>query len=613
MEFAASFSGGKDSTLAIKRMLDRGHRIVAIIVSGKEDKESSWTHNIKREYFKKAAEIFRCELIFTDTNVEDYEEKFEKALSEAKKLGAQACIFGDIDIVEHIKWNNRRCQNIGIECIHPLLFEDRKSIAKEFISTSIKANIVKIDESTLSEDLIGQVYEQSFIDKLEKLQVDPCGENGEFHTKIDLDSLRKVICKEIYIDNASSSFPKAPNLAKSMSEFIDNESFSINRGTYMKAYKLSSKVIDVRDKMLKFTNSPKGYNCVFGSSATELINLILRGVLKEGDEIIVDDRMHNSTWRTLQYLEKKGINIKVWSSSSDNNNRDKLLISKSRKAEIKSFILGSNENLDSKNSGDDLKDLLEYEYKISDFENLIGEKTKVVFLTLVDNITGFYNRKAIEVGKVCARKNIIFFIDAVQAACEREINVEELKAHAIVVSSHIGLMGPEGLAHLIINNEIAKEIDPLIYGGTGSQSNSPSMPLMIPDKFEAGTMNLPAIIGTGAALDFIDYVGLDKIIEKKHILGKKLREGLSKIENVDAKGSGSFCSVIISGQDDAMVAFNLDMINHIMTRVGIQCSPCTHMAEDTFPNGSIRFSIGYFNNKYDIDYIIKSVEENICI
>ena len=78
MEFAASFSGGKDSTLAIKRMLDRGHRIVAIIVSGKEDKESSWTHNIKREYFKKAAEIFRCELIFTDTNVEDYEEKFER-------------------------------------------------------------------------------------------------------------------------------------------------------------------------------------------------------------------------------------------------------------------------------------------------------------------------------------------------------------------------------------------------------------------------------------------------------------------------------------------------------------------------------------------------------
>lgn len=92
-----------------------------------------------------------------------------------------------------------------------------------------------------------------------------------------------------------------------------------------------------------------------------------------------------------------------------------------------------------------------------------------------------------------------------------------------------------------------------------------------------------------------------------------LREGLSKIEGLYVRGYGSFCSVMVSGQDDAMIAFNLDMIKHIMCRVGIQCSPCTHISEGSFPNGSIRFSLGYFNNEYDVEYIIKSMKELISI
>lgn len=277
MEFTASFSGGKDSTLAIKRMLDKGHRITSIIVSTKDDGKHSWTHNITKAYFEEAAEIFRCEVIFTDTDVDKYEENFEKALLKSKDFGAECCIFGDIDIERHIKWNKDRCKNVDMECIHPLLMEDRESITEEFIKTGINAKIVKVDKEKISEEYIGKDFNSEFINEMKKCSIDMCGENGEFHTKIDLDSLRTSICGYVYADNASTCFPKAPAVGKTISEFINNESFSINRGTYMKAYELSSKVIDVREKILELFNAPKGYQCIFGSSATELINLILGG------------------------------------------------------------------------------------------------------------------------------------------------------------------------------------------------------------------------------------------------------------------------------------------------------------------------------------------------
>lgn len=514
MEFAASFSGGKDSTLAIKRMLDKGHRIIAIIVSSKKDKLASWTHNIDRDYFKKAAEILRCEVIFTDTDVADYESNFEKALMKSKKLGAQACIFGDIDIVKHIEWNNRRCKNSGIECIHPLLFESRDSIVESFIKTGIEAKIIKVDSKKLSKDLIGKIYGQKLIDEMKKNHIDPCGENGEFHTKVELNSLRKMVFKEVYVDNASTAFPKASTIGKTMSDFIDNDSYSINRGSYMKSYNLSSKVIDVRDSLLKMTNAPKGYSCIFAPSATELINLVIRGSMEDGDEIIIDDRIHNSAWRTIKSLNNT-ISSKIWFPNYKIKNKTVFYNFENDKKGIEKFILGSPEEFLNKD-GEKAKYVEKSicEYKIEDFKSLITDRTKVVFLTMVDNITGFYNKSVLEIGKICKEKGILLFIDAVQAICEVDIDLKRLEADALIFSSHIGLMGPEGIAEMLIKDESAKKINPLIYGGTGSQSNSPNMPVLMPDKFEAGTINLPGVIATGAAVDFIEYLGIENIIEK---------------------------------------------------------------------------------------------------
>lgn len=587
MEFVASFSGGKDSTLAIKRMIDNGHRIIAIIVSKKKDLDESWTHGLSKKFFKEAAEVLRCDLIEVSTNVEDYEKNFENGLKSAKEIGAQACVFGDIDINIHLKWNKDRCKNAGLQCIHPLMFEDRNSICREFISSGLNAKIVKVDEKKLPKDFLGKNYNEDFLKLLDEFKgVDKCGENGEFHTSIDIDSMQKVFCKGIYVDNASTCFPKAPGVSTAMEKFIDNKSFSINRGTYMNSYRLSSDIIDVRDKFLKFFNAPRNYQCVFVPSATEGINMVLRGLLSEGENLIVDERLHNSSWRTIEFLKNRDVDI---------------------------FNIGGEMHrgfdTEGKESGEINIDRSNMNNAFDYIKSKINNKTKAVFVTLVDNITGKYLTEVESIANLCFEKDIYFIVDAVQAVCEVEVDIEKLKADVLIVSSHIGMMGPEGIASVIMSEKASKNIKSLIFGGTGSQSNSPNMPTTLPDKFEAGTMNHSGIIGCAKALEYIERVGLENVIERKRFLGQKLRDELQKIEGIKVKGYGSFCSMTVEGEDDSMVSFNMDLNDGIMTRVGIQCSPCTHMSEGSFPNGSIRMSVGYFNSERDVEQIIKSLRK----
>lgn len=568
MEFVASFSGGKDSILSIKRMIDNGNRIVAIIISTIENEGLSWTHKIDLEYFKRVAEILKCEVIFTNTDIKNYEIAFEKALDEAKSLGASVCIFGDIDIPIHLSWNKSRCMNVGIECIHPLMFEDREKIVSEFIHSGIKAKIVKVDENKLPLEFVGMDLSIEMVEKIKTNYptVDLCGENGEYHTIIDLESLKNNFNKSIYLDNASTSFPKAPGVATEVLNCIDTYSYSINRGTYMAAYELQSKVIDVRDKVKKFFNAGKDYECIFTSSATESVNILLRGLLSNGDILISDNRKHNSANRTIEYI--KGIGI----------------------------------------------DSIE----VSCFEETIGilgripnNRIKAIFITLVDNVTGelfMELDELVSLSEECKRRGIYLIVDAVQAVCEYEIDIDRIGLDALISTAHIGFMGPEGLGVIIISKHLADKLEPLIYGGTGSKSNESKMPETLPDKFEAGTLNIPGIIGFGKALDYIERVGIDNIINKKKKLGSILRRGLNTIEGARVSGEGSFCLLNIAGKDMAYLSFYLDNLYKIQTRVGIHCSKESHINNNTFPEGGIRLSVGYYNTEEEIYGVIDKID-----
>lgn len=198
MKFSASFSGGKDSTLAIKRMLDQGNDLVALIVSTKKGQDLSWTHNLEYRYFEDIGQILACKVIFTRAGIEDYEVQFEEALKSSKDLGAQACIFGDIDIQDHLNWNKARCKRVGLECIHPLEYEDRQAILEEFLKTGLEARIVKVNKDLLEEDLVGRILDRDLVENFEtNKSIDACGENGEYHTRVEVWSIEKYLKKNI--------------------------------------------------------------------------------------------------------------------------------------------------------------------------------------------------------------------------------------------------------------------------------------------------------------------------------------------------------------------------------------------------------------------------------
>lgn len=180
--FVMSFSGGKDSTLALYRMIKKGYEPVALLTTVKKDADKSWTHGINRKLLKQVSESLSIPLLEVECDVCEYEKEFEKSLIKAKELGASICVFGDIDIEEHKYWDTERCKNAGIEASFPLWQEDRETLVYEFIESGFTTIIKTINLDYLNEDLLGKKLTKNVVDKIKNSGADACGENGEYHT-----------------------------------------------------------------------------------------------------------------------------------------------------------------------------------------------------------------------------------------------------------------------------------------------------------------------------------------------------------------------------------------------------------------------------------------------
>lgn len=181
-KYVASYSGGKDSILAIYRAIKQGFTPVALITTYNTDKKRSWFHGVPEPVLDSVALSLGIPVWLIKTSGEEYARNFEKALSDAKALGAEICVYGDIDIEGHNVWCNERCKNSGIEAFFPLWGEERKKIVYEFIDSGFTANITIVDTKRLSDSFLGQTLTRETADLLERQGVDICGENGEYHT-----------------------------------------------------------------------------------------------------------------------------------------------------------------------------------------------------------------------------------------------------------------------------------------------------------------------------------------------------------------------------------------------------------------------------------------------
>ena len=248
---------------------------------------------------------------------------------------------------------------------------------------------------------------------------------------------------------------------------------------------------------------------------------------------------------------------------------------------------------------------------------LVQQRTKAVLMTHASNVCGTLLPLA-RVGEFCQDKGLLLLVDSAQSAGVFPINTQQLHIDALAFTGHKGLLGPQGIGGFVLREHMVKRLAPFIVGGTGSLSHTEKTPRFMPDKFEAGTLNLPGIMGLAAGVSWLKERGLASIRAHELALTEQLLTGLLDLEQQgllrivgrrDIVQRTSVVSIAATKQDLAVVAYRLNEEYGIATRVGLHCAPNAHKTLGTYPTGTLRFSMGWHNNEEDIDAALKALRE----
>lgn len=375
----------------------------------------------------------------------------------------------------------------------------------------------------------------------------------------------------IYLDNAATAYPKAPGVARSMYDYVEKVGATINRSSYASAQEAGLVTLTLRERLCRLFGHPDPTRAVITPGATAGLNMVIKGLLRPGDHCIVSSMEHNAVMRPLVQLEKEGV-------SFDRASCDK-----------------------------------EGRLELEKLPGLIRENTKLVVMAHASNVSGTV-QDAEAVGKICAEHGIPFALDAAQSAGHMDVDFGRFRLSALAVPGHKGLLGPQGIGALLLDAQFAERLTPLIAGGTGSASDMEELPGWMPDRFESGTMNLPGIYGLETALRYIEERGIDDLEAHERRLTRRFLDGLLSIKNVrlfgpyDLSARTGVISIGFICRDNADAAWQLERDFGVLTRCGMHCAPSAHKTLGSWPEGSVRFSIGYANTEADIDRALEAIE-----
>ena len=374
----------------------------------------------------------------------------------------------------------------------------------------------------------------------------------------------------IYLDNASTTFPKAPTVATAMSDYITNRGININRGSYALAYDVEDIIYTTRQRLHPLFNGHDPAHVIFTQNVTMSLNMVIKGLLKAGDHVLVSSMEHNAVMRPLTQLLDKGITFDTIPCDSTGS------------------------------------------IQMDSIEPLIRPNTVALIINHASNVCGTIQPLE-SIGPICKAHNLQFIVDAAQTAGVIPIDVKACHIDALCFTGHKGLLGPQGIGGIILTKEMAQTLTPLIAGGTGSFSHLETMPTHMPDAFEAGTLNLPGIIGLNEGLAYIESQGMENIHNHELALTQSFLEGLQSIDGINIVGKQNIqdrtavVSITIDGMDLASIAYELESTYHIMTRVGLHCAPRAHQTLGTYPEGTVRFSFGYANTLKDVESALSAL------
>lgn len=372
----------------------------------------------------------------------------------------------------------------------------------------------------------------------------------------------------VYLDNAATSFPKPEAVYAAVDRVLRQIGASPGRGGHRRAIEAARVVFEAREAVAELFGVADSARIAFTSGATEAINFALFGLLQPGDRVVTSTMEHNAVTRPLRALEERGVTV----------------------VKVPADRLGFVDP--------------------AAIRQACTEKTRLVVLSHCSNVTGTL-QPIEEIGPWCRREGILFLVDAAQSAGLFALDVEGMGIDLLAVPGHKGLMGPPGTGLLYVREGL--ELSPMIYGGTGWNSQSELPPETMPERLEAGTPNTPGLAGLKAGVEFLLKEGVAAVREREAELLARLIQGLRGISGIELHGPldphfhGGVLSFNLGGRDPAEIGFLLDRDHGILCRAGLHCAPDAHRTIGTFPRGTVRVSPGYFTTPEEIDHLLAAM------
>jgi cysteine desulfurase family protein len=384
--------------------------------------------------------------------------------------------------------------------------------------------------------------------------------------------------RRVYLDNAATSYPKPPAVAKAMLRFSTQIGASPGRGAYAESATASQALVDTRMALASLLLEPDPSRIAFTLNCTDALSLAIYGIAKHWRRakspvhMVTTAMDHNSVLRPLNDLAGDGVTTTCVAASPDTGRIEP-----------------------------------------DDIAAALTPLTKLVCVVHGSNVSGTV--QDIEaIAERCNDANVPLLVDAAQTAGHRMLHPQEMGINLLAVPGHKGLLGPLGTGALWLGQGMESLVEPVRTGGTGSRSEDDVHPDELPDRYEAGSHNTVGLVGLGAALGTLDDASIAAIETRESALSEQLLEGLLAIDGLRVLGPqtnharcGVFSMTTPNCTSDAF-SRQLEADHGVLSRPGIHCAPLAHQTFGTLATGgATRLSIGHATTAEDVEQAIDAV------
>lgn len=370
----------------------------------------------------------------------------------------------------------------------------------------------------------------------------------------------------IYLDNSASTFIKPKEVIKAVNESLLHYSANPGRSGHKASIKAAMEVENTRIKLAKLLGCPTSEKVIFTNNCTEALNLAILGSAKNGGHVICTENEHNSVLRPLQQLKNEGIIDYSIAYQTDNHG-----------------------------------------IKAEDILPLIKPNTYLVICNHISNVNG--DKADIEaIGSLCKQHGLLFLVDGAQSLGHEDINMEKSNINMLAFAGHKGFYAPQSIGGLLLNGDF--DLQPIHFGGTGTNSLELTQPLLSPERYESGTLSTPLIMGLSAGINFVE-ANYNEIRNRLDDLTTYLNYELSKLPvkiYTHPENSNGVLAFNVGDIHSSEIANYLDERWNICVRGGFQCAPIKHKALGTLEQGVVRISISYFNNFSEIQRLLLAIK-----